>query len=80
MHHLAYCYACYMLGRDYHSGQASKGYLLLCLAKQRLRREHNYHTPMSMEAMLRKPLCRNQEFRNLVAYYLKKLRKYRKEL
>lgn len=41
--HLAALTAIYILARDYHSGQASKGYRLLCMAQERCLREHNVH-------------------------------------
>lgn len=80
MAELAYLTAVYKLGRDYHSGQWSKGYRLLCIADQRARRQ-GISLGRIVEQLetdrLYKKGCR---FRQLVAFWLFNLRKHRTEL
>lgn len=82
MHHQAYLVACYMLGMQYHSGQWSNGYRLLCLADQRANREHpGWDIGRTVEQLSAGELYQHGGvFRNAVAYYLNKLRKYRHSL
>ncbi len=86
MHHLAYLTACYWLGMRYHSGQWSKGYRLLCLADQRGRREHSALNigriagDIEVNGRISTLHPHGGEFRRVLAYYLRKLRKYRFDL
>lgn len=82
MYHYAFLVACYILGTSYHSGQASKGYRLLCLADQRACREHTGvsigRTVFQLQTHLLYP--KGCDFRNAVAYFLKRLRHQRHSL
>ena len=70
----AYLTACYILGSRYHSGQASKGYRLLCQASERARREHpGWRIDTSWE-QLYALYPKGGEFRNAVAFWLKSMR------
>lgn len=84
MNHIAYLYVCYRLGRDYHSGQSSRGYKLLCQAMDRCQQYHPGISFDRMDCCLSSPIGfvypKNCAFRKLVAFYLNKLRKYRWEL
>lgn len=82
MHHLAYLTAIYKLGLQYHSGQWSKGYRLLCIADKRAKK---YHSALDLGRIVEnldshKFYRKGDKFRNLVAFYLNALRKYRKSL
>lgn len=81
MEHQAYLTACYILGYRYHSGQWSKGYSLLCMASERGKREHScWNVGRTMEQLENhSPVC-SQKFRDMVAYFLKKMRKHRDSL
>lgn len=82
MYEQAYLVACYMLGERYHSGQFSKGYRLLCMAKERGRRNHSaWDIGRTVEQLREHKLYRqNEPFRRAVAYMLNQLRKYRHAL
>ena len=82
MHHIAFLAVCYLLGSRYHSGQWSKGYQLLCLADQRSRREHSaLNIGRVVEHLDNNTLYpKDGTFRNMVAYYLHKMRKHRFDL
>lgn len=82
MNHQAFLTVCYMLGLHYHSGQASKGYALLCMASERAKREHSawnvYRTVEQLQEHRLYP--KGCEFRNRVAYFLRKMRHHRHSL
>lgn len=82
MQHLAYLIVMYKLGSDYHSGQASNGYKMMCQAQQRLAEHHNIFQPSRIVDHLRCHTLypKGGDFRNAVAYYLKKFKKYRWKL
>ena len=93
MNHLAYCVAIYALAYHNHSGQSSKGYRLLCLACERVRREHSAlslgrvveelgliggDTQLIERGKVLYP--KDGKFRQLVAMYLHHLRKHRERM
>lgn len=81
MNHLAYLTVVYMLGSRYHSGQWSRGYRLACLASERAKREHSGLDLGRMCEQLRAHApFQSKSFRARVAFYLRKLRKYRYSL
>jgi hypothetical protein len=75
----AYLVACYILGSRYHSGQWSKGYRLLCQASERAARNHSaWDIGRTVEQLEDHKLYRQgSEFRNMVAYFLRHMRKHR---
>ena len=79
MIHQAFLAACYMLGVNYHTGQWSKGYRLLCLADQRAKREHSaWNVGRTVDQLAEHKLYpKGCEFRNNVAYFLRRMRKHR---
>lgn len=82
MNHQAFLVVCYILGTNYHSGQWSKGYSLLCLAEMRARREHSsWNIGRTCEQLRNHELYpKHCAFRKLVAYYLFRMRKHRTNL
>lgn len=82
MEYQAYLTACYILGYRYHSGQWSKGYSLLCLALERGKRDYSgWNIGRTVEQLENHQLyCQNSKFRNMVAFFLKKMRKCRQTL
>ena len=84
MHHLAYLMTCYILGVRYHSGQWSKGYELLCMAQERASREHS---ALDLGRQMENLADRNKrrriyspEYIKAVAFWMRKMRKYRHNL
>lgn len=82
---VAYHWAIYRLCRDYHSGQSSKGYRLLCIADQRFQRDHSrygYSSLGKIDEMYcgRFTITRKSFTRKRMAFYLRKLMKFRNSL
>jgi len=79
MIHQAFLTACYILGSNYHSGQGSDGYRLLCLAETRAKREHSaWNIGRTVEQLDKNQLYpKGCDFRNHVAYFLKTMKKHR---
>jgi hypothetical protein len=81
MQHLAFLTACYKLGTRYHTGQWSRGYRLACLASERCRREHSaLNIGRVVELLDSHSRIQSQEFRDCVAYHLRKLARHRHSL
>jgi len=79
MWHQAFLVACYILGFNYHSGQASKGYQLVCLAQRRGCQEHSAWSVGRTVESLNNPMIypKAGTFRNAVAYCLRRMKIHR---
>lgn len=82
MFELGYLFACYILGSRYHTGQWSTGYAMMCMASMRAKRENS-----ALDIGRAVELLNNQriypkgcEPRNIVAYWLKRMRHRRNTL
>jgi hypothetical protein len=82
MNELAYLYVVWRLGRDYHSGQWSRGYRILCLAEHRCAREwRGIHSLDCVDRELKEHAAYvKPEFRSYVAFWLRRMRHSRRDL
>lgn len=79
MNSIEFLVVCYKLGVNYHSGQWSKGYRLLCLAQMRADQEHTgMNLGRTLEQLDKHTLYpKGGSFRNEISIILMKMRHYR---
>lgn len=71
---LAYLAACYWLGSNYHSGQWSRGYRCLCQAQQYSLREYGVDLGRHWDQLSSHSRLQGQQYRNYVAYWLRRMK------